>query len=93
MMFKASLRDPVRRGEITTSIRIWQSPRVKAGHRYKLAPGAIIVESIREIALEDITPEMARESGFAGVVDLLKTARHGKGRRVYFVRFRYEESD
>src|SRR5262249_10920107 len=31
----------------------------------------------------------ARESGFAGVVDLLKTAKHGAGTNVYLVRFHY----
>ena len=90
MQFTASLRDPIRRGEITTSIRIWQAPRVKVGGRYRLPPGEIVVESIHEIALEDVTQQMARESGFAGTVDLLKTARHGMGRRVFFIRFRYE---
>lgn len=90
MQFKATLRDAIRRGEITTTIRIWQSARVKAGGRYRLPPGEIVVESVQEIALNDITPQIARESGFAGVVDLLKTARHGAGRRVFFIRFRYE---
>ncbi len=34
---------------------------------------------------------MARESGFEGVVDLLKTAKHGKGARVYLATFAYED--
>jgi hypothetical protein len=32
---------------------------------------------------------LARESGFLGVVDLLKVAKHGKGERIYLIRFRY----
>ncbi|WP_084418102.1 ASCH domain-containing protein [Henriciella litoralis] len=91
MMFKASLRDGVRRGDITTTIRIWKTPRVKPDHRYKMAPGAVVVESVQEIAISDITPAMARESGFEGVVDLLKTAKHGEGQRVFFIRFHYVE--
>ena len=67
------------RGEVTCSVRIWQSPRVKVGGRYRLGPGAIEVTGLREIALRDITPELARRSGFAGVVDLLKVAKHGPG--------------
>jgi hypothetical protein len=35
---------------------------------------------------------MARASGFAGVVDLLKTAKHGPGEHVYLVTFHFEES-
>ncbi len=45
--------------------------------------------AIREIGLEDVTPELARRSGFLGVVDLLKTARHGAGERVFLVEFEY----
>jgi len=76
-------------GEITTSIRIWTSPHVKVGNRYRMGEGEIEIESIVPIALPDITPEMARESGFLGVLDLLKVAKHGKGDRVYLIRFHY----
>ena len=89
MMFAKRLREGVRRGDITCSVRIWQSPRVKAGGRYPMEGGHILVESIREIAIGDITGEMARASGFAGVVDLLKTARHGSGSTVYLIEFDY----
>jgi hypothetical protein len=92
MEFIKALRSRIKSGEITTSIRIWQSPRVKVGGRYRLEDGFVVVEAIRQIALSDITPDMARASGFAGVVDLLKTARHGSGQKVYWIRFRYEEA-
>jgi len=51
--------------------------------------GHVLVESIREIALGDVTGDLARESGFEGVVDLLKVAKHGSGSRVYLIRFRF----
>ena len=89
MMFTKRLREPVIRGEITCSVRIWQRPHVKVGGRYPLGDGAIEVTSIREIGLQDIPPELARRSGFQGVVDLLKTAKHGPGERVYLVAFEY----
>ncbi len=89
MVFAKRLRDPVMRGEITCSVRIWQRPHVKAGGRYALGPGHIEITSIRQIGLQDITPELARRSGFAGVVDLLKTAKHGPGENVYLVEFEY----
>jgi hypothetical protein len=44
---------------------------------------------IASIRLKDITLDLARESGFASVKDLLAIARHGKGRNVYLIRFRY----
>ena len=51
--------------------------------------GEIEIDSITPIGLPDITPELARESGFLGVVDLLKVAKHGKGDSIYLVRFHY----
>jgi hypothetical protein len=89
MQFTARLREPIMRGEITCSVRIWQRPHVKAGGRYPLGPGHIEVKSIREIALADVTPALARRSGFAGVVDLLKVAKHGPGERIYLIEFEY----
>ena len=89
MMFAKPLREPVMRGEVTCSVRIWRSARVKAGGRYPLGHGHIEVTAIREISLEDITPQLARRSGFLGVVDLLKVAKHGPGERVFLVEFAY----
>ena len=89
MIFTKRLREGVRRGEITSSIRIWMRPHVKAGGRYRMDDGEIEVDSIVPISLADITPQLARESGFKGVVDLLKIAKHGRGENVYLVRFHY----
>ncbi|MEO0983592.1 MAG: ASCH domain-containing protein [Pseudomonadota bacterium] len=90
MQFAKQLRDRVASGEITRSVRIWQSARVKAGGRYRMGQGHILVTSIREIGWEGITPELARESGFSSKIDLLKTAKHGPGETVYLVEFEYK---
>jgi len=89
MQFTKRLREPIMRGEVTCTVRIWHRPRVKVGGRYPLGPGAVEVTSIRRIAMADITPELARRSGFAGVIDLLKVARHGRGENVYLIEFEY----
>ena len=89
MVFTKRLRERVRSGEVTCSVRIWQSPRVKVGARYPMDDGMIAIDSIESISFADITPELARESGFEGVIDLLKVAKHGKGEYVYLVRFHY----
>ena len=70
-------------------MRLWQRCHVKVGGRYALPPGHIVVTAVSEMSLADITPDLARESGFVGLVDLLKTAKHGPGRRVFLVQFRY----
>ena len=65
------------------------SPRVTVGRRYAMEEGEIEVDSIEPIGLPDITPQLARASGFLGVLDLLKVAKHGKGSNIYLVRFHY----
>ena len=89
MMFAKRLREGVRRGEITCSVRIWIRPRVTVGVRYRMEEGEIEVDSIEPIGFPDITPELARESGFLGVLDLLKVAKHGRGENIYLIRFHY----
>jgi hypothetical protein len=89
MVFTKRLREGIRRGLITCSVRIWQRPHVKAGGRYAMDDGHIVVDSITPIRLGDITSKLARESGFSSVKDLLATAKHGPGDKVYLIRFRY----
>ena len=89
MVFTKRLREGVRRGEITCSVRIWKRPHVTVGKRYRMEEGEIEIDSIQPIGFLDVTPELARESGFLGLVDLLKVAKHGKGENIYLVRFHY----
>ena len=89
MTFTKRLRERIRRGEITCSVRIWTRPHVRVGARYRMEDGEIHVDSIQPIGFPDITPELARESGFIGVLDLLKVAKHGQGENIYLIRFHY----
>ena len=89
MVFTKRLRESIRRGRIKCSIRVWLRPHVKVGGRYPMDDGHIVVDSIEPIEIDDITQDLARESGFANVDDLLQIARHGKGENVYLIRFHY----
>lgn len=89
MVFTKRLRDGIRRGLIRCSIRVWQRPRVKVGGRYPMDDGHVVVDAIDEIALGEVTDDLARESGFASVADLMTIAKHGAGEHVYLVRFHY----
>jgi len=89
VQFIERLRDRIRRGEITTTVRLWQRPHVKVGGRYMLPPGEILVTKMFEVSLAEVTRELAQQSGFVGLVDLLKVAKHGVGRRVFVIEFRY----
>jgi hypothetical protein len=68
MLFAKKLRARVKSGEVTTSVRIWKSPRVKAGKHYRLDEGHIEVSSIRQILREDLTDRVARDTGFKNLL-------------------------
>lgn len=89
MLFTKRLRKGIRQGDITCTVRIWTRPHVKVGGRYRMEQGEIEVDSIEPIGLPDITHTLARESGFLGVLDLLKVAKHGRGANLYLIRFHY----
>ena len=89
MQFTKRLREGVKRGRIRCSIRIWQSARVKAGGKYPMEDGHIVVDSIEPIRKKDITHDLARESGFESVDDLLGVAKHGPGEKIFLIRFHY----
>jgi hypothetical protein len=90
MLFQRRFHDGIRSGEIRCTVRIWKRPHAKAGGRYALGAGAIVVDRISEMRIDDLTPALARQSGFASLVDLLKTAKHGTGERVFLVDFHYD---
>lgn len=62
---------------------------MKVGGRYRMDDGQIEVDSIEPMSITKITHDLARESGFDSVADLLETAKHGRGDQVYLVRFHY----
>jgi hypothetical protein len=70
-------------------VRVWTRPHVKVGGKYPMDDGHVVVDSIAPIEISDITYDLARESGFASVEDLLRIARHGRGENVYLIRFHY----
>ena len=93
MMFTKRLRPGIRLGIIKCSIRIWKSPHVKVGGRYQMDEGHIVVDSIAPITVSDLTDDLARESGFESVDDLLQIAKHGSGDKMYLIRFHYLPPD
>jgi hypothetical protein len=90
MVFTKRLQAGVRDGSITRTVRIWKHRRVNVGQRYRFIDGGWLhIDAMRTIEISDITPKLARECGFEGVVDLLKTAQHGAGTNVYLIDFHY----
>jgi hypothetical protein len=89
MVFTKRLREGIRRGRIRCTIRIWKGLHVKVGGRYPMDDGHVVVDSIQPIDIDEVTDDLARESGFDDADDLLKIAKHGRGQNVYLIRFHY----
>jgi hypothetical protein len=89
MLFTKRLREGVRQGRIRCSIRIWTRPHVKVGGRYPMDGGHIVVHTIEPMTVAGVTYHLARESAYQSVYDLLRIARHGRGKKVYLIRFHY----
>jgi len=92
MLFQRRFHEGIRSGDIRCTVRIWQRPHVKVGGRYALGGGAIVVDKIEETRLDDITAALARRCAFPSLVDLLKTAKHGPGERVFVIDFHYDNT-
>jgi hypothetical protein len=90
MLFQRRFHEPIRNGAIRCTVRIWQRPHVKVGGRYSLGAGAVVVDAIRETRLDDITAALAKRCGFPSLADLMKTAKHGPGERVFVIEFHYD---
>jgi len=89
MLFTKRLREGIRRGTIRVSVRVWQSARVKAGGRYPMDDGHIVVDSIEPITRKKITDDLARESGFDSVEEMMAIAKHVRGNKMFLIRFHY----
>jgi hypothetical protein len=90
MLFQRRFHGRIASGEIRCTVRIWQRPRVKVGGRYALGAGAVVVDAIEETSVDELTTGLARRCGFPSLVDLLKTAKHGAGERVFVIGFHYD---
>lgn len=89
MQFARSLRERIRRGRIRCTVRVWTRPHVKVGGRYRMDDGHVVVDSIEPMEPDQLTCDLAGESGFQSVEELLQVARHGKGEQMFLVRFHY----
>src|SRR4051812_15458917 len=63
MMFSRDLRDPMGRGEVTVSIRLWRRPQVKVGGRYPTGGVVIEIDSLEVLPFSAVTDDDVDASG------------------------------
>ena len=71
MLFKTITHEPIRRGDITLTIRRWRAPQAKVGGHYRLhTGGAVEVTSVEVIGDADLTEADAQAAGFRSLAML-----------------------
>ena len=89
MVFTKRLREGIKQGRITCSVRFWSRRQVKVGGRYPMDEGQVVIDAVTPITLRQVTAALARRSGFASRDDLLGVARHGTSDQIFLVQFHY----
>jgi hypothetical protein len=74
--FSRELREDVISGHITLSFRLWRSPRVKVGGRYRVGPAQIEVDSVELVPFATITQDEVRRCGEPDLESLRRRTAH-----------------
>jgi hypothetical protein len=74
--FSRELRSAVLAGDITVTFRLWRTPKVKAGGRYRVGLGAIEVDSVELVPFASIDEADVRRAGEADLEALRRRAAH-----------------
>jgi hypothetical protein len=76
VQFSREVRDDVRAGRITVSVRLWSRPKVKVGGRYPIESAHFEVDSIELIPFSALTEEDVHSSGEPDREALRRRAAH-----------------
>jgi len=100
LLFKKKFLDDIRTGRKTQTIRVWKVRHMRAGQlSYIPGVGYIRVDSVDEVALNDLTDEDAIPDGFLSVQELraeierLYSCDQLCAHRVFRIRFHVLPSD
>jgi ASCH domain len=74
--FSRELRPDVLSGDITITFRLWRTPKVKTGGRYRVGIGQVEVDSIELVPFASIDETDLRRSGEADLESLRRRAAH-----------------
>lgn len=74
--FSRELRAEVLSGDITVTFRLWRTPKVKVGGRYRVDSGQIEVDSIEMVPFAGIDRADVTRSGEADPESLRRRAAH-----------------
>ena len=100
LLFKKRFLDDIRAGRKTQTIRVWKVRHMRAGQlSYTRGVGYLRIDSVDEIALDELTDADASPDGFSSVQDLreeiqrLYNSDQLNNYRVFRIRFHVLPSD
>lgn len=76
MEFSRELRADVLSGDITLTVRLWRTPRVKVGGRYRVGPGWIRVDSVDLVPFASLDADDVRRAGEPDLETMRRRAAH-----------------
>lgn len=76
MQFSRDLRERVLSGDITVTFRLWRSPKVKVGGRYRVGAGVVEVDDVELVPFDSVDAADLRRSGEADLESLRRRAAH-----------------
>lgn len=92
MLFRTRFHEPIRRGEVTLTVRRWKRPQAKPGGVYRLhTGGGVEVTAIDVIRSAEVTDDVARAAGYdrrQRLLDEIERSSGGEG-DLYIIGFRY----
>lgn len=78
LLFQKRFHEGLLSGAVTLTFRRWARTHVRAGGRYRCHPiGVLEVDDVREVRVDEISEQDARQSGFATraeLIEYMKTA-------------------
>lgn len=93
MLLPIALHPGIEDGTVTTAVRRWKRPTVKAGGRLVTAVGVLSIDSVDIIEPDELTDDDARLAGADSAAELLAGPHLRRDGELYLIRFHLAGED
>lgn len=93
MLFRADVLDSIARGEVTTAVRRWRRPTVRAGGTLITRVGVLAIDAVEVLAPGELTDEDARAAGATSAAALLAEPSLDRDGELHLIRFHVAGED
>lgn len=93
MLFRADVLDSIARGEVTTAVRRWRRPTVRAGSTLTTRVGVLAIDAVEVLGPGELTDEDARAAGATSAAALLAEPSLERDGELHLIRFHLAGED